>query len=92
MDRTKFEGRHAKVVADLQNQLELSEHQNRLQATENESLRSRIEILEETINVLRDALGAHQITSQVHTAEGKILLGEYQSQQGPLNNGRNPLH
>lgn len=81
----------AKEAAELKTRLELAEHQNQLKDAENQSLRERIEILEETIQVLRDCLGAQQVTSNLHSAEGKILLSEYQ-QQGPPANGRAPLH
>lgn len=78
---TPRQPKQAKALAE-------AELENRLKDAEIESLKNRITILEETINVLRDCLGAHQITANVHSAEGKILLNDLQQKQGPLFNGR----
>lgn len=85
VDRTKFEGKAARTVADLQQRLEAAEHQLRLKDAELQSRDDRIQVLEELVNVLRDSLESHQITAQVHTAEGKILLSNYAAPQGNTN-------
>lgn len=58
-------------MAAAENALQL-----RMAETENDALRERIKIQTETIDVLRDALGAHQATNRLHSAEAAVLINE----------------
>lgn len=89
--RSRTETKDAKSKADLENALGLERHFSILKDAEIESLKNRIAYLEETITVLRDCLGAKQMTANVHSAEGKILLNDLQAKAVPAN-GYSPIH
>jgi len=72
----KFDGRMARIVKGLQLENELLAHDLKMAAAIEKALKQKIAILEEAQMVLRDALAAHQMTSRLHSAEGKVLMQE----------------
>lgn len=75
----------AKELAECKEELAEARQQNRLKDAEIQSLKDRLTVQEETINVLRDCLESRQVTAQVHTAEGKILLDDLGNRKAETN-------
>lgn len=81
--RRRTESRQSKTQADLEQQIRLKDEII-------QSKDEQIAIFKETIDVLRDLLGAKQMTANVHSAEGKILLSDLQA-KAALQNGLSPI-